>query len=202
MSQATAMPVLSKSKTELLARLHRRDPEALATVVQDHAKALYRAARGLGFRDEAEDMVQDIFSTFLETLDRFEGRSQVRTWLFGILHHKVMEGRRDHYRDQQNDPIDEVFESRFDTHGNWMRPPQDLDQLLASQQIGEAINHCLGTLPTTQREVFVLREVEECETGEICKILGISVTNLSVLIHRARLRLRECLEARGWRKAG
>jgi RNA polymerase sigma-70 factor, ECF subfamily len=202
-SQATAMPAVSESKNKLLARLRRREPEALATVVQDHAKPLYRAARGLGFREEeAEDMVQDVFATFLETLDRFEGRSQVRTWLFGILHHKVMERRRDQYRDQQNDPIDEVFESRFDTHGNWMRPPQDLEQLLASQQIGEAIKHCLETLPTTQREVFVLREIEECETGEICKILSISITNLSVPIHRARIRLRECIEARGWRRAG
>lgn len=104
MSQATVMPAVSEPKAELLARLRRREPESLATVVQDHAKAFYRAARGLGFREEeAEDLVEDVFATFLETLDRFEGRSQVRTGLFGILHHKVMERRRDHYRDQQNE---------------------------------------------------------------------------------------------------
>jgi RNA polymerase sigma-70 factor (ECF subfamily) len=181
-----------------VARLRARDPEALANAVGDHAKPLYRAARGMGFREsEAEDLVQDVFTTFLETLDRFEGRSQVRTWLFGILHHKVLEKRRESYRDERNDPIDEVFESRFDTKGNWVRPPEDLQQLLESKEIGAAIGQCLEGLPAAQREVFVLREMEELETNEVCKILSVTVTNMSVLMHRARIRLRECIEKKG-----
>ncbi|HLJ44902.1 MAG TPA: sigma factor [Bryobacteraceae bacterium] len=72
-----------------LERLRRRDPEALAEAVHEHARPLVRAARALGFAEpEAEDMVQDVFRTFLERLDNFEGRSQLRTWLFGILHPK------------------------------------------------------------------------------------------------------------------
>src|SRR5574340_971195 len=111
---------------DALARLRARDPEALADAVHDHARTLYRAARGMGFGEiESEDLVQDVFTTFLETLDRFEGRSQLRTWLFGILHHKVMERRRASLIEDRTDPIDETFESRFDKSGKWVRPPAD-----------------------------------------------------------------------------
>ncbi|MFN8006796.1 MAG: sigma-70 family RNA polymerase sigma factor [Terriglobia bacterium] len=190
------------SQAELLNQLRSKEPHTLAAVVGEHTRPLYRAARGMGFHEEeANDLVQDVFTTFLETLDHFQGRSQIRTWLFGILHRKGLERWRERYREQQNDPIDEVFESRFDKQGNWTRPPEDLQRLMESKEIGEAIRRCMEGLPAVQREVFVLREMEEFETSEICKILDISVTNLSVLIHRARNRLRDCIEARGWRKA-
>jgi RNA polymerase sigma factor (sigma-70 family) len=108
---------------EFLERLRRCDPEALAEAVHEHARPLLRAARALGFAaSEAEDMVQDVFRTFLERLDDFEGRSQLRTWLFGILHRKALERRRAAARDDRMDPIEEVFESRFDRKGNWIRP--------------------------------------------------------------------------------
>ncbi|MBI3682600.1 MAG: sigma-70 family RNA polymerase sigma factor [Acidobacteria bacterium] len=182
-------------------RLRAREPALLSQVVQDHARTLFRAARGMGLTDTAaEDLVQDVFTTFLETLDRFEGRSQLRTWLFGILHRKILEFRREQNVDQRHDPIDEVFESRFDSKGRWARPPEDLQRLLESHQAGKLIQACLGELPHAQRSVFTLREVEELDSAEICKILDISVTNLGVLMHRARARLRECLEAKGWRR--
>jgi RNA polymerase sigma-70 factor (ECF subfamily) len=181
-----------------LERLRRRDPEALAEAVHEHARPLVRAARALGFAEpEAEDMVQDVFRTFLERLDNFEGRSQLRTWLFGILHRKALERHRAAALDDRMDPIDEVFESRFDSKGNWSRPPADLERLMPSKEIGELIRGCMDGLPVNQREVFVLREVEGLETSEICKILAVSVTNFGVLMHRARARLRECLESKG-----
>lgn len=192
-------PAIGKVNLE---KLKRRDPEALTAAIEEHAGFLYRASLGMGFNDtEAEDLVQDVFRVFLESLDRFEGRSHLRTWLFGILHRKAMERRREQYREEQHDSIDSVFESRFDRKGRWLRPPQDLDQLFASQEIGHSITHCLEGLPASQREVFILREMEELETQEICKILEVSLTNMSVLLHRAKIRLRECLEALGWGKA-
>jgi RNA polymerase sigma-70 factor (ECF subfamily) len=184
-----------------LERLRRRDPEALAEAVHEHARPLKGAARALGFPEpEAEDIVQDVFRTFLERLDHFEGRSQLRTWLFGILHRKALERRRGAAIDDRIDPIDEVFESRFDSKGNWSRPPADLERLMLSKEIGELIRGCMDGLPVNQREAFVLREVEDLETSEICKILAISATNFGVLMHRARARLRECLEAKGLSK--
>jgi RNA polymerase sigma-70 factor (ECF subfamily) len=143
-------------------------------------------------------LVQDVFATFLEGLDRFEGRSQLRTWLFGILHRKALERRRASAVEERTDPIDAVFESRFDLRGNWSRPPADLERLLLSKEAGELIQSCMEGLPAHQRGVFALREIEGIESGEICKILGITITNLGVLMHRARTRLRECLEAKGW----
>lgn len=155
----------------------------------------------MGFKlEEAEDLVQDIFITFLEKLDNFEGRSQLRTWLFGILHRKAQERRRASIMDDRTDAIDEVFESRFDVKGKWTRPPADLERLMLSQELGRSIRGCLEALPINQREAFVLREAEGIETNEICKILDVSVTNYGVLIYRARARLRECLEAKGWSK--
>jgi RNA polymerase sigma-70 factor (ECF subfamily) len=187
---------------DFLERLRRRDPDALAEAVHEHARPLLRAARALGFAEpEAEDMVQDVFRTFLERLDSFEGRSQLRTWLFGILHRKALERRRAAAMDERMDTIDEVFESRFDARGNWTRPPADLERLMLSKEIGEVIRGCMDRLPVNQREAFVLREVEGLETSEICKILAVSVTNFGVLIHRARVRLRECLEAKGLSKS-
>jgi RNA polymerase sigma-70 factor (ECF subfamily) len=184
-----------------LERLRRRDPDALAEAVRDHARPLLRAARALGFAEQdAEDLVQDVYTTFLERLDSFEGRSQLRTWLFGILHRKALQRRRASIVDDRTDPIDAVFESRFDASGKWTRPPADLERLMLSKEIGELIRSCMDELPVNQREVFVLREVEGLETSEICKIIEVTVTNFGVLMHRARARLRECLEAKGWSK--
>ena len=193
--------MITDATDNLIERLRGRDEPTLLAIVEEHARPLYRAARGMGFRDhEAEDLAQEVLTTFIQTLDRFEGRSQVKTWLFGILHHKVHERRRALARESSTDSIDDTFESRFDADGNWVRPPIDLERLVASKQIGQAIRGCVETLPESQREVFVLRELEELDTQEICKILGRTVTHVGVLFHRARARLRECLEAHGWKR--
>jgi len=186
---------------DFLARLRSREPEALSEVVRDHARPLYRAARGLGFAEpEAEDLVQDVFATFLVRLDSFEGRSQLRTWLFGIMHRKVQERRRASAVEDRADAIEDVLESRFNLSGKWARPPADLEKLFLSKELGQFIRGCIESLPANQRDAFVLREVEGLETNEICKILNVSATNFGVLFYRARAQLRECLELKGWSK--
>ncbi len=196
------MPTPDPVHPELLAQLRRRDPEALESAVREHARPLFRAARGMGFSDqEAEDLVQDVFVSFIEGIDRFEGRSRLGTWLFGILHRKAMERRRELAAGGRTDPIDAVFESWFDPRGHWAAPPADLERLLLSKEAGELILQCLDDLPVNQREAFVLREVEGLPATEICKILDISATHYGVLMHRARIRLRECLRLKGWRKS-
>ena len=193
------MTVPSQPDVSLLARLRERDPATLAATVHENTKPLFRTARGLGFSDqEAEDLVQDVFIVFLQTLDRFEGRSQVRTWLFGILHHKMRDRRRALQREETFDTFEE-FDSCFDRHGHWVTAPEDLERLFASREIGTALDECLATLTLQQREVFLLREVEELDTKDICNNLQITNTHLGVLIHRARVRLRECLKGKGWR---
>lgn len=183
--------------TGLVARIREREPAALEAVVSEYLPQIVRAARGAGLRkEEAEDTAHATFVTFLEKAGTFEGRSHVRTFLFGILFHKIMEVRRMAARERQTDDIDEVMESRFDASGSWSRPPSADDDVF-SRQIREHTAECLEPAPTKQRLAFVLREVEGLETDEICKILEVSVTNLGVLLYRIRNRLRECLESRG-----
>ena len=194
-----AQPTLQMAPDEL-ARLRRRDPDAISRVIEDLARPLYRAARGMGFdQGDAEDLVQDVFATFLTTLHRFEGRSRVSTWIFGILHRKAQERRRELTRDDQQDSIDDVFESQFDVAGSWAVPPVDLERQIASRELGGAIRGCVDQLPIALREVFALREMQDMDTTEICKILGRTVTHVGVQLHRARARLRACLEAQGWK---
>ncbi len=179
-------------------RVRAKDPEALQAVVQAYVGQILRAARGAGLdTQQAEDVTQTTFATFLETAPRFEGRSHVRTWVFGILYRKVAEARRAHLRDQQVDDIDAVVDRRFDANGNWMRPPRRPDAYVYGAKLRERIEECLESIRLQQRMAFVLREVEDLGTAEICKILDVTRTNLGVLLYRARNRLRECLESKG-----
>src|SRR5258708_5576853 len=173
-----------------LGRLRRRDPEALRSVVDEQGRRLYRAARGMGYsQSDAEDLVQDVFVTFIESIDRFEGRAQIGTWLFGILHHKSQERRRSVVREELSDPIDQVFESHFDARGSWIRPPTAPDRHVSAREAGHAIQDCLGGLSPIQQEVFQLRQVEALSAAEVCKISGHTITHIGVLFHPARLKL-------------
>ena len=183
---------------DFAARIRERDAAALAQVVHAYLPQLLRAARGAGLAPElAEDVAQDTFVTFIEIAPRFEGRSHVRTWLFGILYKKIAAARRGLRRDQEMDDIDDVFEQRFDNTGSWTRPPRPVDAVLNDAEVRREIDDCLDQVPTKQRMAFVLREIEDLDTPEISKILEVTRTNLGVLLHRVRNRLRECLEAKG-----
>ena len=160
-------------------------------MVEAHLGQILRAARGAGFDlQEAEEVVQVTFTTFLATAPRFEGRSAVRTWLFGILYRKISEAHRGRVRAQRVDDIDDVMESRFRADGSWARPPRPADAETWHSEIRGAIDECLGNAPPAQRMAFVLREVEELTTEEICNILQITPTNLGIMMYRVRNRLR------------
>ncbi len=183
---------------DFAARIRKRDAQALEEVVRRYLPQILRAAGGAGLAPQlAEDVVQDTFVTFIETAPRFEGRSHVRTWLFGILYKKIAAARRNLGRDTEMDDIEEVFEQRFDNAGGWTRPPLPVDAEVYGAEVRQGINGCLDQVPTNQRMAFVLREIEGMDTQEICKILEVTPTNLGVLLHRVRNRLRECLEAKG-----
>ena len=183
---------------DFAARIRERDAQALEEVVRRYLPQILRAAGGAGFAPQlAEDIAQDTFVTFIETAPRFEGRSHVRTWLFGILYKKIAAARRHLRRDQEIDNIEEVFDQRFDNAGSWTRPPRPVDAEIYDAEIGQGIDSCLEEVPTKQRMAFVLREIEGMDSEEIRKILEVTRTNLGVLLHRVRNRLRECLEAKG-----
>ncbi len=193
-------------------RLRTGEAEAAQAVIRAYLPQIVRAARGAGLpADEAEDVAQATFLTFLNVVKRFEGRSHVRTFLFGILYKKVhvrtflfgiiykkvAEKRRGQARERRTDSIDDVMESRFSADGHWHTPPRPIDERFHDGEVREQIDGCLEGLSLNQRMAFVLRESEGPTTEEIGKILDVSRTNLGVLLYRARNRLRECLEAKG-----
>ena len=174
------------------------DPETIRAVVEAYLPQILRTAQASGLvSSEAEDVTQETFATFIETASRFEGRSHVRTWLFGILYKKIAQARRRTKRSHQMDSLEDVFESRFDDNGRWIHPPSPADAELLAGEIRGAIGECLEAVPDQQRMAFILREVEGFSTPEICKILDVTRTNFGVVLYRARNRLRECLEEKG-----
>ena len=185
----------------LAAQVRAGSRTAIQTVVETYLAQILRAARGAGLDSQrAEDVTQATFTTFIETAPRFEGRSSVRPWLFGILHKKIAEARRTLQRDRQMNEIDEAFEDRFDASGSWSRPPQAVDIALHHKEVETEIFACLEAVPIRQTLAFILREVEELSTEDICNVLGITRTNLGVMLHRIRNRVRDCLESKGVRR--
>ncbi len=183
---------------ELHSRIQTGEPQALRAVVHAYLGQILRAARGAGLSPEqAEEVAQETFTTFIQKSKNFEGRSHVRTWLFGILYKKITEARRHLQRTAPLEEIDEVVEKRFDSMGSWVHPPRPVDERLYSAEIGDLIEDCLEVVPDQQRMAFVLREVEGFATEELCKILGVTRTNLGVILYRVRNRLRECLGSKG-----
>ncbi|MBL8320502.1 MAG: sigma-70 family RNA polymerase sigma factor [Burkholderiaceae bacterium] len=148
----------------------------------------------------AEDAVSDTLLAALEKPQAFGGQSQLKTWLVGILKHKVIDQLRRHTREATvltTDDETDLDETLFDSHDHWREPPRDWGDPqahLGQRQFFEVLEACMEKLPATQGRVFMMREWLELESDEICKELSITSTNLWVLLHRARLRLRECLQ--------
>lgn len=195
------MPDTNFSDLGFLERLRARDHAAWEAMVDAYLPQLLRAARGMGFStEESQDLAQSVFVALMEGIGRFEGRSHIRTFAFGILYNKVSEHLRGKQKLEANDPIDEVMESRFDTRGRWRQPPLDIEDQVFAREAREMVQECLETVPRVQRIAFYMREVEEMRTAEICKKMAITTTHLGVLLFRARNRLRECLEGKGLKR--
>lgn len=164
---------------------------------------LFKFAR-LQLRNEAwaEDAVSETVVAALSKPHAFEHRSQLKSWLVGILKHKVIDTLRLHGRevsassgdDDEADPMDYIG---FQADGHFMEPPSDWgnpEQDLSSRQFLAVLDACANKLPTTQGRLILMREWLELSVEDICKELGMTQTNLYVQLHRARFRLRECLE--------
>jgi RNA polymerase sigma-70 factor (ECF subfamily) len=200
-----------RAEATLLARLRSGDARAFDQLVkQNHAALIRMAMAYVGERETAEEVVQDTWMAVIDALDRFEGRSSLRTWIFGILIHKakdrgVRESRHSTFadfasEDENGDPVDPSrFHAAGDACGAWSFPPQPWDErtpekLLASKQAFAALGAAVDALPKGLREVLVLKDVEGVESKEICALLKITETNLYVRLHRARERVRQAVE--------
>jgi RNA polymerase sigma-70 factor (ECF subfamily) len=170
--------------------------------VEEHGDILYHFAL-LRVRDPhvAEDLVQETFISALQGLDRFKGGSAVRTWLVGILKHKIIDYFRKSNREILSGDLTSLTEESDEGAMSRLagaKPPahdwrESPDNLVENKEFWGVFANCLDGLSPAFRTAFTLREMDGLTTEEICKILDITSTNLWVILHRARAKLRDCL---------
>lgn len=185
--------------------MHITDTDDLTHQIGSHRDYLLRFAR-LQLRNEtwAEDAVSETLLAALSKPQAFEQRAQLKTWLVGILKHKVIDTLRQQRRevslcgnDDDAGADDLLDQALFKSDGHFSEQPANWgnpEQELGSRQFFAVLEACAGKLPASQGRLFLMREWLELSCDEICKELGLSPTNLYVQLHRARQRLRECLE--------
>lgn len=169
----------------------------------EHGDYLYRFALArLRDSHQAEDAVQETMLAAIRS-NSFDGESSVRTWLTGILKHKIIDLQRKQIREQpvsdliDLDTSDSSMDDFFDKSGHWLDKPQTLempDNTLEQKQFLAVLDECLSKLPKKLKAIFMLRDVHELENENICKELNITATNAWVMLYRARMGLRKCLE--------
>lgn len=174
--------------------------------LESHGDTLYRyALRRTSRADVAEDLVQETLLAAWRGREAFQGMSGERTWLMGILKHKI----DDHFRSEHRQPVEDapagaeadgdgVEDAFFDDSGHWRIKPQEWASepiaMLEAEGFWRVLLECLAKLPERQRESFTLRDIDGLDMEQLCKLLSLSTTNIYVLLHRARLQMRRCLE--------
>lgn len=185
--------------------MHPTDPGTFEQQVASHQGDLLRFAR-LQLRNLAwaEDAVSETLLAALSKPQAFDNRSQLKTWLIGILKHKVIDALRQQRREVSLSSSDDgagaddlLDQALFKPDGHFAGTPADWgnpEQALGTRQFFAVLEACTAQLPASQGRLFLMREWLELSSEDICKELGLTPTNLYVQLHRARQRLRECLE--------
>ena len=176
------------------------DPE---TWVDQYGDYLYRyVISRIHDSAVAEDLVQETFLAALNARDSFKGLSSEKTWLTGILKYKIIDHIRQKSRERPTDNIEisvHAMHEHFDEKGGWKVGPAKWSinprELLEQKEFWKVFYHCLSKLSGRLAEILALRELEGLSSEEIRKILNISATNSYVMLYRARMRMRDCLEA-------
>lgn len=175
--------------------------------VDRHGDALFRFAFArVGHRAIAEDLVQDTLLAALRAISSFRSDASERTWLVSILKRRIVDHFRREYvrcREQPNrDPVD--LSPFFSPAGKWKPTPQRWIAARPGEsdvEFQHALEACLDALPPTMRAAVAMREIADDSTETVCKVLALTPTNLWTLLHRARLRLRACLESNWFSKS-
>jgi RNA polymerase sigma-70 factor (ECF subfamily) len=199
-------------EAQMLARLRARDEMAFSALVKRHDCTMRRVARSfVPTAAIADEVVQETWLAVIEGLDRFEGRSTLRTWIFHILVNRAQtRGARERRTTPfsslgPDDPDDgpTVDPERFvppdhPVAGYWARIPSRFFELPEERLLGEETRRLVGAaiarLPARQQQVIALRDIEGWDADEVCETLGLSAANQRVLLHRARAAVRAELE--------
>jgi len=186
---------------------HANDPAAW---LDDYGDALFSYAM-LRLRSEsaAEDLVQETLLAAWQAFAQFGGQSSMKTWLIGIMKHKLVDYfRKQRFSDTSLDEFagqDELFAQQFDEDGHWRMKLTDWltpDKALANEQFWQVFHQCLARLPDNMADIFVLRMLEGLSSEDCCQALNIATTNqVCVALSRSRIKLRHCLTA-NWFERG
>lgn len=206
---ATATPLPTDEDAELLRALRAGDEHAFAELVAKYGPSLLRLAQlFVSSRAVAEEVVAETWLAVFTGLERFEGRSSLKTWLFRILTNKAKtRGQRESRTvpfsalaadgDEGETAVDvDRFLGPDSRHpGGWAVPPRGVpEERLLAREVRERIETAIAALPPNQRAVITLRDVEGLSAEEACNVLGLSETNQRVLLHRARSKVRAAFE--------
>jgi RNA polymerase sigma-70 factor, ECF subfamily len=184
----------------LVERLRAGDEAAFVALVRQHHQVMVRIARSyVPSESIAEEVVQETWLAALRGLSSFEGRSSVKTWLFAILLNRA---RTTGPKERKYVPIEQperaVDAARFDRNGSWSSPPvhwaDEAEDRVKAERMNKSIRVAIDQLPSPQRDVLTLRDVEGLTAADTCQILSLEQGHQRVLLHRARSRLRSVLE--------
>ena len=178
-------------------------PEDPAVWVDRYGDSLFRFALSrVNDPAVAEDLVQETFLAALKNRGRYQGRSKVRTWMMAILKHKIVDYYRKRSREHRVESVDtgsDAFNARFTARGTWQHPPAKWaaspEKTVESKAFMDAFYQCLSALPERLARIFQLREIDGVSGQALCDEMDVTPSNSWVMLHRARMRLRECLEA-------
>jgi RNA polymerase sigma-70 factor (ECF subfamily) len=189
---------IMETDSELLERLRTGDQGAFEILVDRYQQPMVRFACSLvPSHAVAEEAVQDTWMGVVRGLERFEGRSSFKTWLFRILANRARSAGSTEYRHLPAEPGRAVDLASFDDSGSWRTPVEawgeDADARLDAAKWTPILKAGLAVLPERQRQVVLLRDVEGLSSEDVCDVLGISTGNQRLLLHRGRNGLRQTL---------
>ena len=180
----------------LIARAKQGDAQALAEIVQSHQRTVYNVAlRMCGNPHDAEETLQETFLSAIKALPKFEGRSQLSTWLYRIASNACLMQRRREATDAEMAPLkgDDEDEDDFVAPKYFVDWSPRPDDMLLDRELRGVMEDAIAQLPDTLRIVFIWRDLEGLSTAETAEVLGLSEGAVKVRLHRARLQLRELL---------
>ncbi|WP_371233931.1 RNA polymerase sigma factor [Pseudomonas sp. QE6] len=187
----------------LLSRLLAGDQQAFRTLVATYQGAMRAVAIAIVGGAQADEVVQDAWLAAVRNLDGFQGRSSLKTWLLTITANtaksRLRKVRREVSLDDLPAPHGSIDDARFAADGHWSPAPlawheDSPEALLAEDELRECLENTLASLSELQRSVLLLRERQGLELDEICNLLDVSLSNVRVLLHRARLKVFATLE--------
>jgi RNA polymerase sigma-70 factor (ECF subfamily) len=192
----------------LVARLKTGDQEAFREAVVRFSPQMLAIARSIVGPAQAEDIVQDSWLTFLSRIKRFEERAALATWLVRIVSNRAISHLRSRAREVSSTRSNEEGDPEsvwFDESGRWATPPAvwsagSPEELLSADELQDCIDKHLESMPDQQRLVLVMRDMQQLSFEDICNELGVSASNVRVLLHRGRLRLMNMVD--GFQKTG